>query len=528
MKKIVKWIKEIKENHLQIMVISIFLLQIIFELDGVIYEFLDQFGLPRPSTLFHMIIIPLMVLIVFIRNENKKRRTTALFGAYFIFLAVYFVLHCINASVIRDELYLTGNFIYSHFQEFTYVFTLVIPYFIIYAFYRADFKEKTILNAILIASFTVSILILAGDIFLFGESTYNPFGTKASIFTWFSGIYDVYHPRDLASKFFFPEGNTLGIYQFIILPVLYYAFEKAKSRKEQLTVLAAIVLQSLAMVVLSTKVATYGTIIIPAASLVVWLLFVFLKQIRFKAGYFLFCLAMMGAFLMMLPYTPAYVNQQLDTENNFIVSQDKELLQMAINEGYHENNSIYDPALIYAFEVYAIDGNLMSATPEEYYLYYYDYRHDPQFWWNMLTVVPFEERTNGRQVQRIFNDYKWELTNGYSKLMGMGYSTFMNGSFLVEQDFVQQKYTLGYLGDLITLGPWIILAIAGMIKILFDFKNKFNYENAMFAMAFCAGIGASYVSGHTLDQYLTTTLLALIAAILIKNIFNRTKGEKNV
>lgn len=519
MKRIIEKLKNLDDIFVQKIVISIFLLQILFELDGNIYEILNQIGLPRPSTVFHLIIIPLLIVFIFIRNEKKKKSVIILFSSYLLVLLVYFVLHCINASSVRDELYLTGNFIYSHFQEFVYVYTLVIPYFIVYLFYRAKLSEKIVLSAIFYGSFIISILIILGDLFLFGESTYNAFGTKATFFSWFTGIYDDIHPRDLASKFFFPEGNTLGIYQFILLPLLYYIFSLTKKWKDKLLVGLAIIMQSLAMVILATRVATYGTIIMPIACLILWLLFVFIKQIKFDFSYFILCICMSAVMVMILPYTPAYVNQQLDSENNFFVKENK-LLSIAQEEGYHENYSKYDPALIYKFYVYGIEGKLMSATPEEYYLYYYDYRHDPGFWWNVLTEVPFEQRVNGRQIQTLFNDYKWNETNQYTKLMGMGYSTFMNGSFLLERDFVQQLYTLGYFGDVFTLGPWIGLALVGIYGILRSFKKNFTFKNMSFAMAFCAGIGASYMSGHTLDQYLTTILLALIVAFLLNSIFN--------
>ena len=523
--RFIEKINNIKDSHFQCGVLSIFLLQTLFELDGNIYEFLNKFNIPRTSTVFHLIIIPCVILLVFIRNEKRKKSTLVIFGSYLVALGVYFILHCINAASVRNELYLTGNFIYNHFQEFVYVYTLVIPYFLIYAFYRTNLNEKSVLNAILLSSLLISFLILLGNIFLFGESTYNPFGTKAPFYTWFMGIYNDVHPRDLASKFFFPEGNTLGIYQFVILPILYFIFEKATERKEKMVAAFAVVLQSLAMVILATRVATYGTILMPVVSLALWILFVLMKHIKFSWNMPIFCVAMFCAMSMIYPFTPAYVNQKLDSENNFFVKENQ-LLSAAIGEGYHENYSKYDPALVYAFLVYGIEGKLMSATPEEYYLYFYDYRHDPSFWWHMLTEVPFEQRVNGRQVQTHFNNYKWSETNTYTKFMGMGYSTFMNGSFLLERDFAQQMYTLGYVGDTLTLGPWIALALAGIIGILKDFKKKFTFKNMIFAVSFCAGIGASYMSGHTLDQYLTTILMSLIVSVLLQSIFGKeSAGE---
>ena len=53
-----------------------------------------------------------------------------------------------------------------------------------------------------------------------------------------------------------------------------------------------------------------------------------------------------------------------------------------------------------------------------------------------------------------------------------------------------------------------------------------TFKNMIFAVSFCAGIGASYMSGHTLDQYLTTILMSLIVSVLLQSIFGKeSAGE---
>ena len=47
----------------------------------------------------------------------------------------------------------------------------------------------------------------------------------------------------------------------------------------------------------------------------------------------------------------------------------------------------------------------------------------------------------------------------------------------------------------------------------------------MFAMSYVIGIGASIMSGHTFDQYLTTTCMALVVSCLLTCINMKGEGE---
>ena len=520
MNKFLEKIRNIDDKKLSVVVFSIFFLQPIFELDYLLYDYIS---IPRPSVLFHYIFIPLMVILLFIKNENKKKPVFIIFIIYLVLIGSYFILHSINCVNIFESLYLTNNFYYSIYQEAVYICTLIMPYFIIYAFYKANISEDVIKKSVLIVTFIISLLIVLGDVFLFGLSTYNGTTTKASFINWFTGIYDSMHPRDVSSKFFFPEGNTLGIYLFILLFVNYCYLLKWKSRKGKIFASINIILQSLAMWIIGTKVATYGTLIAPVASLGVYILMLILKKEKLRPFFLVVCCVCALLSSIVFPYTPAYRNTKLNNANNTALMNDtSDLLEKAKQEagggdlvpGTAEYNYYY----INYFEDYGIRSKLISSIPSEYYLLYYQYTFDGKFWWDVLDLYPLEQRCNGRQMQTIFNNYKWNSTDTYTKFMGMGYSTFMNGSFLIERDFVQQRYTLGYVGVTLTMAPWALMALYGIYKIIRNFKKKFNFKICMLGLAYIAGIASAITSGHTLDQYLTISAMSLVAMILLKEV----------
>ena len=91
-------------------------------------------------------------------------------------------------------------------------------------------------------------------------------------------------------------------------------------------------------------------------------------------------------------------------------------------------------------------------------------------------------------------------------------------SIVLEKDFEQQVYTLGYSGMILTCFPWLIIVGYGAIRVLMKFKKLVNLEVMTYAMSLLAGLGTAYISGHTLDQFVTSMFMAMLAAILLNRV----------
>ena len=169
-----------KEKYLRIAIILLIILQPIIDMDYLIYDFLDQFGLPRFSTIIRFIIIPILILWTYFLKKKKKFPLFAVL--YIISLAVYYVLHCQQSADLYNVLSFTTNFKFNNFQELTYILTLVLPYGIVYCIYHMHFTYKTVRFIVSFLSGIISIPILIGDLFVFGESTYFGY-TVANFFS---------------------------------------------------------------------------------------------------------------------------------------------------------------------------------------------------------------------------------------------------------------------------------------------------------------------------------------------------------
>ena len=525
--KIVHPLKQVfTKKNLTAVLVSLVLIQPIIDMDWVLYSFLDPLGIPLPSTVIYFIGMPLVFVLAFlILDKNKKK--TLLFGSlYGLSVAIYFVLHHLSTKDMFDLLYLSNRYIYSITTELRYVLTLIIPFGLIYAFFKAELKRDVFDRIVLISSILISFPLFFGNLFLIGPATYYNGPTLANFPTWFMGIYDTFSPKQLATKFYFSEGNTTGIILFSLYPLLINAFYKSKKNWVYGVV---IFIQGWAMLILGTRVATYGASLMLATTLGLWIVLALFKVVRFDWRKHLIIASLALMFFVSLPYSPAVVNIGIDIRNNSAVWDDEYLRQQwksdlandpkaqALVPGTAEFNYYYQ----YIFRQYY----WLLTLSDAYYKEYYPYVMDAKFYVDYIFNVDFYDRINARQFERYFFDYKWEKLNSTQKLLGFGYSRFMMGSILLEQDFIMQAYTLGYVGTLLLTGPWLILLASVIYKGLRRFKEIWNPDFLTLGLAFVSILGGAYLSGHVLDQFFSSTYGALYIGMLL--VYFRKKESIN-
>ena len=518
MNKIRTWLNS--EKIMTAVLILMFVIQPVIELDYLAYSFLDQFGLPRPSTIIRYLLIPLFVLWTFYLRDRNRKKTFVFAGIYGVCLLAYFVLHVRQGAQIYKSLYLTPNFFFQLSKEVIYFLTLLIPYGVIYCVYQNRITERVVKWITVSLSCLTSIPVVVGDLFVFGMSTYSGY-TQAPFLSWFFEIYadpGRIHPRQLASKFFFEEGNTTGILLFMILPLLYLFFHRSTSKNERVALGSLIAVHSLSMIIISTRVAALGSAAVPVLFLILYLFCsLVLKQFRVEKSTVTLCLSMVVMCGCILPFSPAIVNQNINVENTAILLQDDYLRQEVGASLENTTELKNDDYYRYMFESYGIEANLMASVPGQYYMEWYHYTADPKFWVDVMSL-PLEQRVNGRQIEKIFTDYKWNELSQAQKVLGMGYSTFNNGSILLERDFAQQVYTMGYAGAVLTVLPWILITLFGGVAVLVGWKKYLRLDVMVYALALCAGLASSYISGHTIDELLSSLFMALLVGVLLNAI----------
>ncbi|MDD6369792.1 O-antigen ligase family protein [Galactobacillus timonensis] len=518
-----------QEKWLHRLILILITIQPLIDLDYLVYDWLNQYGLPRPSTVMRFVILPVLIIAAYFVHDKNKKRTGILAGIYAVLFVVYFYLHDKQAAGLVERLDFTDNFQYSRWGELTYCLTLLAPVVFIYAIYHEHFSMKELKNMALFESGIISVPIVLGDLYVFGVSTYYG-NTVGNIFTWFDDIYQWYHPRTLASKFFFNEGNTIGILLFMILPLLYYFFSISETKKEKRNIFILIVVQSFAMQMLATRVATYGAVVVPGLFLVLYALdHLFVHKAKMAGNVVIGCLSALAVFALLLPRTPAVENQHVDAVNDTALLHNgiaaESLARMEEAKDLIPGTPEYINFYVFMFEAYGINGRYIQSVPSQYYTKYYSYQHDPKFWVDVMNMDVYD-RVNGRQIETIFTKYKYQNLTMAEKILGMGYSTFNAGSIVLERDFVMQVYLLGYAGELLLLGPWVALILYGVVMFLKYHREMLTLENVILAVSLGAGMGSAYLSGHMLDQFVTTVFAALLTAILLNHIAEAKKCHR--
>ena len=103
----------------------------------------------------------------------------------------------------------------------------------------------------------------------------------------------------------------------------------------------------------------------------------------------------------------------------------------------------------------------------------------------------------------------------------------MNGSLILEQDFVQQFYSFGYLGWPLIVGPWFVFLLYGVYKVLRHFKENFREDILVFACSLCFGLGGAWMSGHTLDEYTSSVFMAFLIGVLLLKLKKTGESHEN-
>lgn len=494
----------------------------IIELDYLAFDFLDSIGLPRLTTIVDYIVLPLLVILTFILYEKNKKKVGIFSIVYSLLFGIYFIFHVQNANYLQYNLRLPKNFVFLLSDEVTYTITLFLPLVYIWVTNKLDITENVLKKIAVVLSSVTAIPIFISNLFVFGESTYQGY-TIANFLSWFSLPFNATtnHPRMYATKFFFEEGNTIGILMIMVLPLLYYFFYKSKNKKEKIGLSILILIQSISMIILSTRIATYGAAIVPVMMLIIYIVLIILKYEKFDKVFTCFAIVMTLVSGSIIPFGPAYQNQMIDAldygfqKENDTEKNNKRDEVIRGGKGLEPFSKEWLDYYTYIFEDNAF---MIGVTPPVYYKEWYDYKQDPKFWVDFIFNYELEERVNGRQVQTIFTHYKWDPLSSKEKALGLGYSTFMRGSILLERDFAQQYFSYGPIGFMFIMAPWFVIAFVLGIKLLMGYKNKkWTYVNITLMMIVCLGLISSYVSGHTLDELTASLFIALCAGMLYRN-----------
>lgn len=459
-----------------------------------------------PSTIIRIIFILGFLLYILIKNRKEKISTN--FKVYFVLLILYMIFHFINSLKFNQSILSTMSF--SFVTEFFYFIRLMIPLLLIYIVYKTKVSENTFKKTILAVSLIFSLEIIITNLFKISLRSYGDENTiLGNILDWFSN--SSYTFEELASKGLFYMANPISAVLISILPVSVYYYMRFSNKVAYLSSLFL----SIALIMLGTRVGTYGWILVFVCMFIGWIIFcAYTKEINKKI--FKRVLIFLCTFIFLIFLT---TNSPLARREKF---SDYEKLENSLknrNKIIDELNKLETKTEKVNF---ILNKSKYFSVPDIYIRELYPAEDTYEFWIDVYKL-PYSERGGNRNLEKLITEDIYSKSNNKSdKFFGMGYSRFRNAKIYIENDFLVHFYTIGIFGIFLFISPYFIITTYSVIYMLKN--NRLRFKICMLCVCVYACLGISYFSGHALDEFIVTIILAFICGYLL--VFVKHDKEK--
>lgn len=455
-----------------------------------------------PSTIIRIVFIAILFgMTLYNTGWNNNYYFIIAYGAV---TAIYTVIHIINAYNFYSLV--PGNFNFSAVEDIFYIIRLILPLLCILIVFNLEISYEQFRVTTLILITIISGLIVVTNILKISLDSYTNKTIGDNIFSWFTNGYENYGFNGLASKAFFNFANQVATILCMLLPLSFYFVIK----KTDWLSFTSLILQILSMLMVGTKVASYGCLLISISMFMIYFFFVIIKkEFKFNFKTFFLFIFILSLIFIILPKSPAVYRYQVAnrTEQKYKNTQPLDESQVTDTD----------------YKIEFIKNNYKRLKIKEVFITKsYPYQYDPDFWYEILNE-PIEKRLNNRYLEEAMVKRVKEINNNpMDNWFGIGFSRVSN-IYNIERDFVNQYYSLGLIGVMLFLLPYVIISLYGIYQCLRFYKEKFNILNISIIFSILLVLIASYFSGNSLDALFVTILLSFICGSMLK--FNNKLGE---
>lgn len=467
------------------------------------------FTVPPLLSLFY---IAVLLLCLFVRHFKDLGQKSKIWLYSFCAISlVYFIVHHLTNTSFNSMV--PNDFNYSFINEAYYIIRLMVPFFIAFIYFNIGITKTQFYQIIYTVSATIAITIVVTNLFCISLSSYTNEWIKGNLFDWFNPSLKI-AAEDLTSKGIFSYANqTSAILMFTLPLLLYNCLVQFKWWKT-----GVIFVQAISMIMLGTKTATLGLILVFIFFIIAALfslilsgkfkkIFTYIKKnSRFAITFTLILLVS----LAILPKSPALA-KEVDY-NQYVTDQgNKEKPHGPIGE---EEKVVYHK-LSQKERVKFIKENYKSySVNDSFILKAYPYKYDPDFWYGVFTL-PTDLRLNNRYLETAMIKRVVEINNdAMDRFFGIS-ATRETNIFKIERDYLAQYYSIGLVGLLIFMIP---VPLIGVYFGLTSLKKKYRkdlFENVIIAGSLFIILGIGYVSGNCLDNLFTTVLIGFAMGYML-------------
>ncbi|MDO5557056.1 MAG: O-antigen ligase family protein [Clostridia bacterium] len=472
------------------------------------------FALEEIINIMFVAVIFIMVVIKMIKEKLKFKQWIG-YIIYCIILGIYLILHCLNTIKFNGQVYELANTNFIS-EAYSVVRLYIMPLLLAFAIYNSNINSKQFRRMIGIVVLTFSSIIIITNILKISFISYSKDYSfiKGNIFSWF-GIDSIENITTYTSRGWFNLANEIGALLFAMAPIMIsYAIKENKIKNYIL-----VFLQALAMLMLGTKIAALGIILVLVV-MIFSTLFLFIVKLDRRIKLYISIPSLILIMLIgMIFYSVSPTKRKNSSEkkdriqlaNNVLTDEEKQknLGEIEKFKGDGDND----------FEIYVRD-NMKEHYLSEEYLQIYPVNNDKDFWMEIMCrdIILNVDNRNFKieMVNRIIENN----SNSLDKFLGIGFTTNVP---YTERDYYYQYFIYGAVGALLLIGPYILLTIYAGIKTLMKNKKYFNIETTGLIVALGCYFGTAYYAGHVFGKLINMYFMALYIAMLLKTVNDKMK-----
>lgn len=458
--------------------------------------------------LFNIILIGYLCLL-FLLNRKQAKQMKSFWPAiaYMVILIIYLILHCyhvlqFDASVMSGTEISVVTEIYVIFRAY------LLPLLLLYMLIFIRVEQKRFIKTLLCCSWFISVVIIITNLLKVSFVTYAsylPDGATISqnMIEWFTKT----PPQDvkaLTSKGWFYSGNQIGLILFMLLPVSVYT---ALTRHKVMDYVL-VACQIIAMMMVATKTAAIGGLMILVVMAVLYLVFSLVqKKLRKNIKPLIVLLLIFACGVGLYQFSPTKKLISVHISNYEWSDQTQNELDELLEEndaekGDPEKNSAVQKleSLYYTF---GIHPEFVSILP---------IKNNADFWMKVISDPdkPYLEFRSFKQT--LLNEILKKNDNPLDPWLGIGYST--NFPYL-EKDVVSQNAWFGIAGSILFIVPYLAALVICAIQIFRRFKSRFTLFSCALALSSGGGFLISLTAGHLFGFLFPMFIFTYILAQLI-------------
>lgn len=292
--------------------------------------------------LSNYLIVFVLALATMVLNRKRIKTPYKLIAILLLLIySTYIFLHCINVMLFDERIYYQAKI--NVFKEIYYIFRMyILPLFIVWIIYinRTLFNEKVMKRILTIVIIEYCLFTILPNLFHVAFVAYKQDNTYIThnFLEWFT--YSQNEFIMLTSKGWFYSANSLSAILLALLMLNYLYFYKNPNIERFLLCF----FQILAMIMIGTKTAVYGSLIISVFCYIFFLFESIYKKNTYlkktSINFFLLLIALIP-FYLYSPLVKPKFNNVLESINDriniFNENIDKNNLEEPLNEDKKEN-----------------------------------------------------------------------------------------------------------------------------------------------------------------------------------------------